>query len=124
MQGRMSSGWSAAAIRLSGTDYEPDGFPIEDTIAMAKVLEKEGIDAGPDVLGMVGSRLVGPLGIRPQGTAQAHKVALAAGDDLFGVLGQGDGAGGDDRHLHEAAAPEFKADIRPFMQYQITVMAL
>jgi len=32
-------------IRLSGTDYEPDGFPIEDTIAMAKVLEKEGIDA-------------------------------------------------------------------------------
>ena len=32
-------------IRLSGTDYEPDGFPIEDTIALAKVLEKEGIDA-------------------------------------------------------------------------------
>ncbi len=32
-------------IRLSGTDYEPDGFPIEDTIAMAKVLEREGIDA-------------------------------------------------------------------------------
>lgn len=32
-------------IRLSGTDYEPDGFPIEDTIVMAKVLEKEGIDA-------------------------------------------------------------------------------
>ncbi len=33
------------AIRLSGTDYEPDGFPIEDTIELAKVLEKEGIDA-------------------------------------------------------------------------------
>ncbi|MCI8908237.1 MAG: FAD-dependent oxidoreductase [Angelakisella sp.] len=32
-------------IRLSGTDYEPDGFPIVDTIAMAKVLEREGIDA-------------------------------------------------------------------------------
>ena len=32
-------------IRLSGTDYEPDGFPIEDTIALAKRLEKEGIDA-------------------------------------------------------------------------------
>ena len=32
-------------IRLSGTDYEPDGFPIEDTIALAKALEKEGIDA-------------------------------------------------------------------------------
>lgn len=32
-------------IRLSGTDYEPDGFPIEDTIELAKVLEKEGIDA-------------------------------------------------------------------------------
>lgn len=32
-------------VRLSGTDYEPDGFPIEDTIALAKVLEKEGIDA-------------------------------------------------------------------------------
>lgn len=32
-------------IRLSGTDYEPDGFPIEDTIQLAKVLEKEGIDA-------------------------------------------------------------------------------
>lgn len=32
-------------IRLSGTDYEPDGFPIEDTIQLAKVLEQEGIDA-------------------------------------------------------------------------------
>ena len=32
-------------IRLSGTDYEPDGFPIEDTIVLAKTLEKEGIDA-------------------------------------------------------------------------------
>lgn len=32
-------------IRLSGTDYEPDGFLIEDTIELAKVLEKEGIDA-------------------------------------------------------------------------------
>ncbi|WP_283125073.1 NAD(P)/FAD-dependent oxidoreductase [Angelakisella massiliensis] len=32
-------------IRLSGTDYEPDGFPIEETVALAKVLEKEGIDA-------------------------------------------------------------------------------
>ena len=32
-------------IRLSGTDYEPDGFTIDDTIALAKVLEKEGIDA-------------------------------------------------------------------------------
>ena len=31
-------------IRLSGTDYEPDGFPIEDTIQLAKTLEKEGID--------------------------------------------------------------------------------
>lgn len=31
-------------IRLSGTDYEPDGFPIEDTIWLAKELEKRGID--------------------------------------------------------------------------------
>ena len=31
-------------IRLSGTDYEPDGFPVEDTIALAKALEAEGID--------------------------------------------------------------------------------
>lgn len=35
----------AVTIRLSGTDYEPDGFPIEDTIELAKVLEKDGIDA-------------------------------------------------------------------------------
>ena len=35
-------------IRLSGTDYEPDGFPIEDTIELAKVLEREGIDAFQD----------------------------------------------------------------------------
>jgi len=32
-------------IRLSGTDYEPDGFKIDDTIELSKVLEKEGIDA-------------------------------------------------------------------------------
>lgn len=32
-------------IRLSGTDYEPDGFPIEDTLVLAKALENEGIDA-------------------------------------------------------------------------------
>ncbi|MBQ7521159.1 MAG: FAD-dependent oxidoreductase [Clostridia bacterium] len=31
-------------IRLSGTDYEPDGFPIEDTIWLAKELEKRGLD--------------------------------------------------------------------------------
>ena len=27
-------------IRLSGTDYEPDGFPIEDTLVLAKALEQ------------------------------------------------------------------------------------
>lgn len=32
-------------IRLSGTDYEPDGFPIEETVELARVLEREGIDA-------------------------------------------------------------------------------
>lgn len=31
-------------IRLSGTDYEPDGFPIEDTIWLAKQLEARGLD--------------------------------------------------------------------------------
>lgn len=31
-------------IRLSGTDYQPDGYPIEETIVLAKALEKEGID--------------------------------------------------------------------------------
>jgi NADPH-dependent 2,4-dienoyl-CoA reductase/sulfur reductase-like enzyme len=35
----------AVIIRLSGTDYEPDGFPVEDTIALSKALEAEGIDA-------------------------------------------------------------------------------
>ena len=35
----------AVTIRLSGTDYEPDGFGIEDTIALAKALEAEGINA-------------------------------------------------------------------------------
>lgn len=37
-------------IRLSGSDYEPDGFGIEDTIYLAKELEKRGID-GIDVSG-------------------------------------------------------------------------
>lgn len=32
-------------IRLSGTDYEPDGFGINETIQVSKTLEKEGIDA-------------------------------------------------------------------------------
>jgi len=32
-------------IRLSGTDYEPDGFGIEDTIALCQALEREGINA-------------------------------------------------------------------------------
>lgn len=32
-------------VRLSGTDYEPDGMTIEDTIYYAKELEKLGIDA-------------------------------------------------------------------------------
>lgn len=35
----------AVTIRLSGTDYEPDGFPVDDTIVLAKSLEAEGIDA-------------------------------------------------------------------------------
>jgi len=32
-------------VRLSGTDYEPDGFGIEETVELCKVLEKKGIDA-------------------------------------------------------------------------------
>jgi NADH:flavin oxidoreductases, Old Yellow Enzyme family len=32
-------------VRLSGTDYEPDGLTIEDTITISKVLEQIGIDA-------------------------------------------------------------------------------
>lgn len=31
-------------IRLSGTDYEPDGFPVEDTVYLAKKLESLGIN--------------------------------------------------------------------------------
>jgi len=34
----------AISARLSGTDYHPDGFPVEDTIVLAKALEAEGID--------------------------------------------------------------------------------
>jgi len=32
-------------VRLSGTDYEPDGMTIEDTIAIAKKMEAIGLDA-------------------------------------------------------------------------------
>ncbi len=32
-------------VRLSGTDYEPDGFGIEETVELCKILEKRGIDA-------------------------------------------------------------------------------
>jgi len=32
-------------VRLSGSDYEPDGFGIEETVEVAKVLEALGIDA-------------------------------------------------------------------------------
>jgi 2,4-dienoyl-CoA reductase-like NADH-dependent reductase (Old Yellow Enzyme family)/thioredoxin reductase len=31
-------------VRLSGTEYEPDGVMIEDTVVVAKALEKAGID--------------------------------------------------------------------------------
>lgn len=33
------------SVRLSGTEYEPDGIMIEDTIEVAKALEKLGVDA-------------------------------------------------------------------------------
>ncbi|MGI6685242.1 MAG: FAD-dependent oxidoreductase [Bacillota bacterium] len=32
-------------VRLSGTDYEPDGLTIEDTIAISKKMEELGLDA-------------------------------------------------------------------------------
>lgn len=32
-------------VRLSGTDYEPDGLTIEDTIAISKKMEEIGLDA-------------------------------------------------------------------------------
>ncbi len=32
-------------VRLSGTDYEPDGFDVKETIEVCKVLEERGIDA-------------------------------------------------------------------------------
>ena len=31
-------------VRLSGTEYEPDGVMIEDTVAVAKALERAGVD--------------------------------------------------------------------------------
>ena len=49
---------------------------------------------------MVAAGFVGPFGIGPQGTAQTYEVALAGGQDLLGVFRQGDGAGGDDGHMH------------------------
>ncbi len=55
-------------IRLSGTDYQPDGFGIEETIEVAQALEKLGIDAihasGGDHHMMV--HQVSPMGI-PRG---------------------------------------------------------
>ncbi len=33
------------SVQLSGTDYEPDGFGIEETIRVSQVLEKRGINA-------------------------------------------------------------------------------
>lgn len=32
------------SIRLSVTDYEPDGIPIEETVQLAKLLEEHGVD--------------------------------------------------------------------------------
>lgn len=32
-------------IRLSGSDYEPDGFSVDETTIVAKILEEHGIDA-------------------------------------------------------------------------------
>ena len=32
-------------FRLNGTDYEPDGFALEDSIELCRILEKEGVDA-------------------------------------------------------------------------------
>jgi 2,4-dienoyl-CoA reductase-like NADH-dependent reductase (Old Yellow Enzyme family) len=55
-------------VRLSGSDYEPDGFGIEETIEVAKVLEALGIDAihtsGGDHHQMI--HQVSPMGI-PRG---------------------------------------------------------
>lgn len=31
-------------FRLNGTDYEPDGFALEDTIELCRILEKAGVD--------------------------------------------------------------------------------
>lgn len=69
-------------IRLSGTDYEPDGFGIDETIQVAKVLEKLGLDAihasGGDHHMMI--HQVSPMGI-PRGNnvfaAEALKKTLA-----------------------------------------------
>lgn len=69
-------------IRLSGTDYEPDGFGIDETIQVAKELENLGIDAihvsGGDHHMMI--HQVAPMGI-PRGNnvfaAEALKKHLA-----------------------------------------------
>jgi len=33
------------SVRLNGTDYEPDGFGIEETIEVCRTIEKHGVDA-------------------------------------------------------------------------------
>jgi 2,4-dienoyl-CoA reductase-like NADH-dependent reductase (Old Yellow Enzyme family)/thioredoxin reductase len=32
------------SVRLSVTDYEPDGFPVEETVALSRLLERLGVD--------------------------------------------------------------------------------
>lgn len=69
-------------IRLSGTDYEPDGFPIEETVWLAKELEKRGIDgfniSGGDHHTMI--HQVSPMAIEVCHNVWAAKAVKAAVD--------------------------------------------
>ncbi len=122
-------------IRLSGTDYEPDGFPIEETVELARVLEREGIDAfhisGGDHHTMI--HQVSPMAIptcHNVWAAEAVKKAVSVPVIASGSItlpeyaeeiiasGKGDFVGlgrplWADPHWPEKAAADHPEDIRP-----------
>lgn len=122
-------------IRLSGTDYEPAGFPIEETVELARVLEREGIDAfhisGGDHHTMI--HQVSPMAIpvcHNTWAAEAVKKAVSVPVIASGSItlpeyaeeiiasGKGDFVGlgrplWADPHWPEKAAADRPEDIRP-----------
>ena len=84
---------------------------LEVPLRIVAVGAVEAADAGSDLVGLPGQRLLGQIGIGDQSAGHAHAVGLAGGDDLLRLLRIEDGADGVHGDVHPTGFLDILAEL-------------